>query len=116
MGVAQRLKALECDQYIRLSLLHDGFCHSVTVADKGDNASAALRHAVYLRELDIVACLGDDAAKNAACEQCALTAYADDHNILCSHKNLLLIPRVRWRQICNVSCTDHSRCTWCRRS
>ena len=60
MCISLCLKALESDEDIRLAGLDDWLLDLVTVADEGDDRAAALRHAVDLGELDIVAgCRGN---------------------------------------------------------
>ena len=42
VGVAERLKMLECDDYVRLALFNDGLTYRLAEADEGYDASASL--------------------------------------------------------------------------
>src|SRR5699024_7098826 len=96
---AGRLQQLEGEDEVRLALVDDGGVDLVPPADVGDHAAAPLAHAVDLADLHVVAGGEQHPSQELAGQEGALTAHADDHDVLRFHnsKILQLSPVVRYR-------------------
>ena len=92
MGVSQRLKSLECDDNVCLTLLDHGLVNLFAEADEGNYAAASLCHAVNLTDLYVKTCLKSGLSDYSACKERALTANSYYHYIL-SHFYVLTLLR-----------------------
>ena len=78
--IPRRFKLLEREQNVRLALVDNGRFDALAPAHIGDDAAAALAHAVHLADLYVVARVEHHAPEHAGGEQRSLAAHADDHN------------------------------------
>ena len=84
------LQQFKAHDDVRFALVDDRGIDLVAAAHIGDDAAAALAHAVHLADLDVIAVFQQNAAQQLAGQQRALTADADNHDVFRFHDHTSL--------------------------